>query len=164
MCANGITQINAVLAADAGACIDPADYMSRVDALYLEDLCSGSRRMVDYLAKEGIPISRDRVRSLIRRRRNGRSTRNQAPTCQGSGRAFPMEMALSVSRQLEIFRSDQGCQFSSGDFGAKKCRQRRSRSAGHVRNAATTTPWWNGRSAQYVLASVPARLQRWLGG
>lgn len=40
--------------------------MSRIDALYLEDPCSGSRRMVDYLARDGIPISRDRVRNLMR--------------------------------------------------------------------------------------------------
>jgi putative transposase len=41
--------------------------MARIDALYLEDPCSGSRRMVDYLAREGIPISRERVRNLMRR-------------------------------------------------------------------------------------------------
>ena len=41
--------------------------MAKIDALYLEDPCSGSRRMVDYLAREGIPISRDRVRHLMRR-------------------------------------------------------------------------------------------------
>ncbi len=42
--------------------------MARIDASYLEDPCSGSRRMVDYLAREGIPISRDRgVRNLTRR-------------------------------------------------------------------------------------------------
>jgi len=41
--------------------------MARIDALYLDDPCSGSRRMVDYLAREGIPISRDRVRNLMRR-------------------------------------------------------------------------------------------------
>ena len=41
--------------------------MARIDALYLEDPCSGSRRMVHYLAAEGIPISRDRVRNLMRR-------------------------------------------------------------------------------------------------
>jgi putative transposase len=41
--------------------------MARIDALYLEDPCSGSRRMVEYLAREGIPISRDRVRDLMRR-------------------------------------------------------------------------------------------------
>jgi len=35
--------------------------MARIDALYLEDPCSGSRRIVDYLASEGITISRDRV-------------------------------------------------------------------------------------------------------
>lgn len=39
----------------------------RIDALYLEDLFSGSRQMVDYLAREGIPISRDRVQNLMRR-------------------------------------------------------------------------------------------------
>ena len=41
--------------------------MARIDALDLEDPCSGSRRMVDYLAREGIPISRDRARNLMRR-------------------------------------------------------------------------------------------------
>ena len=41
--------------------------MARIDALYLEDPCSGSRRMVDYMAREGIPISRDRARNLMRR-------------------------------------------------------------------------------------------------
>ena len=41
--------------------------MATIDALYLEDPCSGSRRMVEYLAREGIPISRDRVRNLMRR-------------------------------------------------------------------------------------------------
>ncbi len=41
--------------------------MASIDALYLEDPCSGSRRMLAYLAREGIPISRDRVRSLMRR-------------------------------------------------------------------------------------------------
>jgi len=41
--------------------------MARIDVLYLEDPCSGSRRMVDYLARDGIPISRDRVRYLMRR-------------------------------------------------------------------------------------------------
>ncbi|WP_413430504.1 IS3 family transposase [Synechococcus sp. Cu2B8-bc1011] len=40
--------------------------MARIDALYLEDPCSGSRRIVDYLAREGIPISCDRVRNLMR--------------------------------------------------------------------------------------------------
>jgi putative transposase len=40
---------------------------ARIDALYLEDPCSGSRRMVAYLARDEIPISRDRVRNLMRR-------------------------------------------------------------------------------------------------
>jgi putative transposase len=41
--------------------------MARIDTLNLEDPCSGSRRMVDDLAREGIPISRERVRNLMRR-------------------------------------------------------------------------------------------------
>jgi transposase-like protein len=36
--------------------------MARIDALYLEDPCSDSRRMVDDLARDGIPINRERVR------------------------------------------------------------------------------------------------------
>ena len=41
--------------------------MAGIDALSLDDPCSGSRRMVDDLARDGIPISRDRVRTLMRR-------------------------------------------------------------------------------------------------
>ncbi len=40
--------------------------MAMIDDLYVDDPCSGSRRMVAYLAREGIPISRDRVRNLMR--------------------------------------------------------------------------------------------------
>ena len=40
--------------------------MARIDALYLEDPTTGSRRTVQYLAREGIPISRDSVRNLMR--------------------------------------------------------------------------------------------------
>jgi len=39
----------------------------RIDALYLDDPCSGCRRMVGYLARDGILISRDRVRNLMGR-------------------------------------------------------------------------------------------------
>jgi len=60
--------------------------MARIDALYLEDPCSGSRRMVDYLAREVIPISRDRVRNLLRRMGLGRSTRSRAPRFQETHR------------------------------------------------------------------------------
>jgi len=41
--------------------------MPRIDSLHLEDPYSGSRRKVDYLARGSIPISRDRVRNLMRR-------------------------------------------------------------------------------------------------
>jgi putative transposase len=41
--------------------------MVKIIALDLEDPCSGSRRMVDDLANDWIPISRDRVRNLMRR-------------------------------------------------------------------------------------------------
>ncbi len=37
--------------------------MARIHAHDLEDPCSRSRRMVGYLTREGIPISRDRIRS-----------------------------------------------------------------------------------------------------
>ena len=41
--------------------------IARIDALYLEDPCTGSRRMVDYLVREGIAIGWDRMRHLLRR-------------------------------------------------------------------------------------------------
>ena len=41
--------------------------MARINALYLEDPTAGSPRMVQYLARDGIPISRDRVPNLMRR-------------------------------------------------------------------------------------------------
>ncbi len=40
--------------------------MAKIDAFYLDDPCSCCRRMVAYLAREGIPISRDSVRNLMR--------------------------------------------------------------------------------------------------
>lgn len=40
--------------------------MARIDALYLEDPIAGSRRMVHYLARDGVTISRDRVKNLMR--------------------------------------------------------------------------------------------------
>jgi putative transposase len=40
--------------------------MARIDALYLEDPGSGSRRMVVYLAREGIPIWRSEPHALHR--------------------------------------------------------------------------------------------------
>ena len=153
--------------------------MGRIDALYLEDPCSGSRRMVDYLARDGIPISRDRVRNLMRRM--GLRAIYQKPRTTVPGHPserFPclvdlnlvtavdqvwatdityipmrkgflylvaivdlfsrnvlswkvsnsldtefcldaLEMALEGGRKPEIFHSDQGCQFTSGDFVAR---------------------------------------------
>jgi putative transposase len=38
----------------------------RIDVLYLEDPCSGSRRIVDNMAKDGILISRNRMQNLMR--------------------------------------------------------------------------------------------------
>ncbi len=40
--------------------------MEKIDTLYLEDPCIGSRRMVVYLATDRIPIIRDRVHNFIR--------------------------------------------------------------------------------------------------
>ena len=66
MCAAGPAQVHAVLPAQSGAEIDAADY-GPIDTFYLEDPCSGSCRMVGYLARDGIPISRARMRNLMRR-------------------------------------------------------------------------------------------------
>jgi putative transposase len=153
--------------------------MARIDALYLEDPCSGSRRMVDYLAREGIPISRDRVRNLMRRMGLRAIYQKPRTTVPGDpSKRFPclvdvntvtavdqvwatdityiplqkgflylvaivdlfsrnvlswklsnsldtefcldaLEMALEGDRKPEIFHSDQGCQFTSGDFVAR---------------------------------------------
>ena len=153
--------------------------MARIDALYLEDPCSGSRRMVDYLAREGIPISRDRVRNLMRRMGLRAIYQKPRTTVPGDpSERFPclvdvstitavdqvwatdityiplqkgflylvaivdlfsrnvlsgkltgsldmefclvaLEMALAGVRKPEIFHSDQGCQFTSGDFVAR---------------------------------------------
>lgn len=43
--------------------------MARIDVLYLDDQTSGRRRVDHYLAEGGddIPISRDRVRNIMRR-------------------------------------------------------------------------------------------------
>ncbi len=60
---------------------------ARIDALYLEDPCSGSRRAVDYLARDGIPISRDRVRNLMCRLTRASDLRSfQAPLAPGNDR------------------------------------------------------------------------------
>ena len=159
--------------------------MARIDALYLEDPCSGSRRMVDYLAREGIPISRDRARNLMSRmglRAIYQKPRTTVPEDQAERFPFlvdldavtavdqvwatdityiplqkgflylvaivdlfsrtilswklsnsldtefcldALEMALEGGRRPEIFHSDQGCQFTSGDFDAPPlCRSR----------------------------------------
>jgi putative transposase len=41
--------------------------MDMIETRYLDDPCTGSRRMVAYLAREGIPISSNRVQNLMRR-------------------------------------------------------------------------------------------------
>jgi putative transposase len=41
--------------------------IAKIDDLYLENPCSVSHRMVVFRARDGIPISRDGVRHLMRR-------------------------------------------------------------------------------------------------
>jgi transposase InsO family protein len=58
-----------------------------------------------------------------------------------------LEMALEGDRKPEIFYSDQGCQFTSGDFVA------RLQAAGikiswSGRKRCSTTSWWNGCGTQ----------------
>jgi putative transposase len=60
--------------------------MARIDAIYLEDPCSRRRRMVGYLGRDGIPISRDRVRNLMRRM--GLRAIYQKPRTTGPGDPF----------------------------------------------------------------------------
>jgi putative transposase len=150
--------------------------MARIDVLSLEDPCCGSRRMVNYLAREGIPISRDRTRNLMKRMGIWAIYQKPRTTTPGSpSQRFPclvdlrritavdqvwatvityiplqkgflylvgitdlhsrhvlswkrsnsldrefclesLEMALSSGLRPEIFHSDQGCQFTSGNF------------------------------------------------
>jgi putative transposase len=207
--------------------------MARIDALYLEDPCSGSRRMVDYLAREGISISRDRVRNLMRSM--GLRAIYQKPRTTVPGKPserYPclvdlkqvravdqvwatdityiplqkdflylvaivdlfsrnvlswklsnsldtefcldaLQMALEGGHKPEIFHSDQGCQFTSGDFVARLQAEAIKISwSGRKRcydNILVERLW---RTVKYVAAGfsakpsrgLPACLQRWLGG
>ncbi|MGB7564821.1 MAG: DDE-type integrase/transposase/recombinase [Prochlorococcaceae cyanobacterium] len=215
--------------------------MARIDALYLEDPCSGSRLLVDYLAREGIPISRDRVRRLMRRMgsraiyQKPRATvpgdRSERFPCLidlkqvtaldqvwatdityiplqkgflylvaimdlhsthvysfGEGFAYSwrlsnsldtefcldaLEMALDGGRKPEIFHSDQGCQFTSGDFVARlKAEEIKVTWSGRRRCYDNILVEKLLRTLNYVAASFSAKpsrglsacLQRWLGG
>jgi len=180
--------------------------MAGIDAQYLENPCSGSGRIVEYQARERIPISRDRVRQLLRRMGLRAIYQKPRTTIPGeSSERFAclldlrliravdqvwatditynplqkrflylaaiidllsrnvlswklfnsldsefclgaLEMALASDRKPEIFHSDQGCQFTSGDF-CPDCRPRRSMSAGQAGSGATTTSWWRGFGA-----------------
>ncbi len=57
--------------------------MAWIDALHLEDPCSGSRLTVDYLTRDGIPISRYQVLNLLRRM--GLRATNQKPRTTVTG-------------------------------------------------------------------------------
>jgi putative transposase len=76
--------------------------MARIDALYLEDPCSGSRRMVGYLARDGIPISRDRVRNLMRRMGLRAIYQKPRTTVPGDpAERFPCLVDLSTVRAVD---------------------------------------------------------------
>jgi putative transposase len=158
--------------------------MARIDAWYLDDPASGSRRMVDYLAAEGIEVGRDRVRLLMRRMGLRALYPKPRTTIAGDpSERFPclvelekihapddvwatdityiplrkgflylvaivdlysrhilswklsnsldtefcllsLDMALGGGRKPRIFHSDQGVQFTSGDF-VKRLREER---------------------------------------
>jgi putative transposase len=122
--------------------------MARIDALYLEDPGSDSRQMVDYLARDGIPICRDRARSLKRcigLRAIYQKPRTTIPLRKGFQYLVAivdlhsrhglnwtlsnsldtefclvaLEMALGSGRKPDVFHSDQGCQFTSSVFVAR---------------------------------------------
>ena len=81
---------------------------AQIDALYLEDPCSGSRRMVDYLAREGIPISRDRVRNLMRRMGLRAIYKKPHTTVPGSpSERFPCLVDLKkITRMDQVWATD----------------------------------------------------------
>jgi putative transposase len=71
--------------------------IARIDALYLEDPCSGSHRIEDYLAREGIPISRARVRNLMRRMGLRARYQKSRTTAQGNqSERFPCLVDVSM--------------------------------------------------------------------
>jgi len=76
--------------------------MASIDALYLVASYGGSRRMVDYLAREGIPISRDLVGNLLPR--NGLRAIYQKPRTTVSGHPserFPCLVGLNQVRAID---------------------------------------------------------------
>jgi putative transposase len=77
--------------------------IARIDALYLDDPCSGSRRMAAHPAREGIPISRDRVLNLMRR--TGLRAIYQKPRTTVPG--DPSELFSSLVDLKEITAVDQ---------------------------------------------------------
>jgi putative transposase len=77
--------------------------MAGIIALYLEDPCSGSRRMVDYLAKDGIPSSRDRVRNLMRRMGLRAIYQKPRTTVQGEpSERFPCQVDLKPVWSVDL--------------------------------------------------------------
>jgi putative transposase len=132
--------------------------MVRIDALYLEDPCSGSRRMVGYLALDGIPISRERARNL--QRRTGLRPIYQKPRTTISGalsERFPCLMdvrtVIAVDQAwatgITYIPLQKGVLYLMTIVGlfsrhVLSCRLRRSGSAGQPESVATTTSWWRG--------------------
>jgi len=195
--------------------------MARIDAFYLEDPTAGSRRMVDYLAREGIPISRERVRNIMRRMGLRAIYQKPRTTIPGEpSERFPcleelnqvtavdqvwatdityiplqkgflylvvivdlysrhvlswklsnsldtefcldaLDIALGSGRKPEIFHSDQGCQFTSGDFVARlKTEEIKISWSGRKRcydNILVERLW---RTVKYVAEGVSAKPSR----
>ena len=86
--------------------------MARIDALYLEEPCSGSRRMVDYLARERILICIDRVRNLMRYR--GLRAIYQKPRTSVPGdpsERFPYLVDLNQIKSIDQVWVQTSCKF-----------------------------------------------------
>jgi hypothetical protein len=80
--------------------------MARTDALYSEDPCSGSRRMVGYLSRQmGSSSAATGLETSCSAWVYGRLTRNPAPRFQGIHlRACPaLWISLQARAQLEAF-------------------------------------------------------------
>lgn len=85
--------------------------MAGIDALYLEDPCGGSRRMVDDLAREGIPIGPDGIQSLMHRMGLGAIYR-KPPTPVGGDPSghFPYLVDIKTFTAVDqIWATDNTC-------------------------------------------------------
>ena len=111
MSAAGPAPIDALLPAQAGSNASMLPIMDRIDALYLEDPYSGWSQMLEYLAREGIPIRRDHVRNLMRRMDLQVMYQKPRTTVSGNpSERFPCLMVLNqIMAVNQVWATDNSC-------------------------------------------------------